>query len=168
MTIWGLRFRFQRRLNGLVQMSLVVHRLLSNASCPSERTIDDISMTRALVPLTLLRWNQAIFICTLTAIVIWLSQSMPAQTASRVVFGIVTDQHREPLRGAIVQIDDQENKVVFSYVTDLSGGFMFRRLNSSDDYRIWATRKSHRSKVVHLSPFDKHQSRPLNLIVRFQ
>jgi len=97
-----------------------------------------------------------------------LSPSLPAQSATRDITGIVIDQHGEPLRRAVVQIDDEETKVVFSYITDRGGKFTFKRVNGSDDYRIWATRKGHRSKATHLSPFDNHQSRAITLIVRFQ
>ncbi len=134
----------------------------------SPRMAEGISMTRYLISRKSSKWKHFVIACAVTCLVAVFSPSMPAQEAPRDVTGIVTDQHREPLRRAVVMIDDEETKVVFSYITDLGGKFAFKRLNGSDDYRIWATRKGHRSKATHLSPFDNRQSRPLTLVVRFQ
>jgi len=114
------------------------------------------------------KWKQAVLIGACSFFVALLNSSLQAQSATRDITGIVTDQNGEPLRRAVVQIDDEETKVVFSYITDRGGKFTFKRVNGSDDYRIWATRKGHRSKATHLSPFDNHQSRAITLIVRFQ
>ena len=130
--------------------------------------VEDIRMTGSLFSPKSSKLNQAVLICTCTFSMALLSPSLPAQSATRDITGIVIDQHGEPLRRAVVQIDDEETKVVFSYITDRGGIFTFKRLNGSDDYRIWATRKGHRSKATHLSPFDNHQSRAITLIVRFQ
>jgi hypothetical protein len=127
-----------------------------------------MSMCGKLIRARSSQCKQAILICAFTMGLALFCQSTAAQSTRRDVAGIVTDQHREPLRGAVVQIDDEETKVVFSYITGRGGQFSFRRLNGADDYHIWATRKGHRSKATHLSPFDNHQSKAVTLIVKFQ
>lgn len=134
----------------------------------SKRMVEDISMIGSLISPKSSKWNPSVLICTCTFIVALVSSSLPAQSATRDVTGNVTDQHGEPLRRAVVQIDDEETKVVFSYITDRGGKFTFKRLSGSDDYHIWATRKGHRSKTTHLSPFDNYQSKAITLIVRFE
>ena len=130
--------------------------------------VEEISMTASPISPNSSKWKQAVLIGACSFFVALLNSSLQAQSATRDITGIVTDQHGEPLRRAVVQIDDEETKVVFSYITDRGGKFTFKRVNGSDDYRIWATRKGHRSKATHLSPFDNHQSRAITLIVRFQ
>ena len=130
--------------------------------------VEDTSMSASPISPNSSKWKQALLIGACSFFVALLNSSLQAQSATRDITGIVTDQHGEPLRRAVVQIDDEETKVVFSYITDRGGKFTFKRVNGSDDYRIWATRKGHRSKATHLSPFDNHQSRAITLIVRFQ
>ena len=130
--------------------------------------VEDTSMSASPISPNSSKWKQAVLIGACSFFVALLNSSLQAQSATRDITGIVTDQNGEPLRRAVVQIDDEETKVVFSYITDRGGKFTFKRVNGSDDYRIWATRKGHRSKATHLSPFDNHQSRAITLIVRFQ
>ena len=130
--------------------------------------VEDTSMSASPISPNSSKWKQALLIGACSFVVALLNSSLQAQSATRDITGIVTDQNGEPLRRAVVQIDDEETKVVFSYITDRGGKFTFKRVNGSDDYRIWATRKGHRSKATHLSPFDNHQSRAITLIVRFQ
>jgi hypothetical protein len=92
------------------------------------KTLEAISRIGSLVSAKSSRWKQIVSILTFTTVVTVLNPSVPAQSVSRVVSGVVTDQHREPLRGAVVLIDDQVTKVVCSSVTDRAGKFMFRRL----------------------------------------
>ena len=130
--------------------------------------VEDTSMSASPISPNSSKWKQALLIGACSFFVALLNSSLQAQSATRDITGIVTDQNGEPLRRAVVQIDDEETKVVFSYITDRGGKFTFKRVNGSDDYRIWATRKGHRSKAIHLSPFDSHQSKAITLIVRFQ
>ncbi|MEZ2347898.1 carboxypeptidase-like regulatory domain-containing protein [Terriglobus sp. RCC_193] len=83
----------------------------------------------------------------------------------RSVSGSVTDGGREPLRGAVVQIEAEDTLVIQSYVTDERGTYRFRNLRSDADYRIWANFRGHRSKTQEMSKFDRKQDREIPLAI---
>jgi ABC-type molybdate transport system substrate-binding protein len=78
------------------------------------------------------------------------------------------DKHHEPLKGAVVQVHNEATDAVTSFVTDRSGGYSFKRLEGNTDYRVWATYKGQRSKAKFLSQFDRHTSKPVNLVITLQ
>lgn len=83
----------------------------------------------------------------------------------RSVSGSVTDGGREPLRGAVVQIEAEDTLVIQSYVTDERGTYHFRNLRPDADYRIWATFRGHRSKTQEMSKFDRKLDREIPLAI---
>lgn len=83
----------------------------------------------------------------------------------RSVSGSVTDGGREPLRGAVVQIEAEDTLVIQSYVTDERGTYHFRNLRPDADYRIWATFRGHRSKTQEMSKFDRKLDREISLAI---
>lgn len=83
----------------------------------------------------------------------------------RSVSGSVTDGGREPLRGAVVQIEAEDTMVIQSYVTDERGTYHFRNLRPDADYRIWATFRGHRSKTQEMSKFDRKLDREIPLAI---
>ena len=83
----------------------------------------------------------------------------------RSVTGPVTDGGKEPLRGAVVQIEAEDTMVIQSYVTDEHGTYHFRNLRSDADYRIWATFRGHRSKTQEMSKFDRKPDREIPLSI---
>lgn len=84
----------------------------------------------------------------------------------RSVSGPVTDGGgKEPLRGAVVQIEAEDTLVIQSYVTDERGTYHFRNLRPDADYRIWATFRGQRSKTQEMSKFDRKLDREIPLSI---
>ena len=92
--------------------------------------------------------------------------SASAQPTPRNLTGTVTDRHREPLSGAIVQIHDEATDAVISYITPRTGRYTFLRLSSEDDYTVFATYRGLHSKTRRLSKFDSQTTRDIRLVIR--
>lgn len=84
----------------------------------------------------------------------------------RTVSGLVEDDHHEPLRGAVVQLENPATHVITSYITTADGRYVFHRLDSHADYNVWATFRGHRSSVGHVSMYDSHMDKELNLVCK--
>jgi len=78
----------------------------------------------------------------------------------------VTDRHREPLAGAIVQVHSETTLSVISYITGRNGEYVFKHLSPDDDYDVFATYRGYRSKARRLSKFDSKPDREFRLVVR--
>jgi len=91
-----------------------------------------------------------------------------AQPPLRNVNGIVTDQHRVPLKGAVVQVRNVETNQVQSYITGLDGRYSFKRLEGDTDYRIWAKVHGRQSRTRSLSMFDSNGAKAINFTISFQ
>lgn len=91
-----------------------------------------------------------------------------AQRTSRSLKGTVTDQHQVPLKGAVVQVRNEETDGVVSYITGADGRYSFKRLEGDTDYRIWATVHGHRSKRKNLSLFDPSKAKTINFTISFK
>ena len=89
-----------------------------------------------------------------------------AQQMGRTLTGTVTDRHREPLAGAIVQVHSESTLAVISYITDRNGYYVFKHLSPDDDYNVFATYRGVRSKARRLSKFDSKPQRDFHLIIR--
>lgn len=92
--------------------------------------------------------------------------SVDAQPSQRTLTGTVTDGHREPLKGAIVQVEDEQTGRVASYLTEVDGSYRFKRLSSADDYKVWATYRGHKSRSREMSHFDSSQAKTIPLRIR--
>jgi hypothetical protein len=93
---------------------------------------------------------------------------LPAQIgkqAMRGVSGTVTDGHREPLKGAVVQVQNEGTNAVLTYVTGGDGHYEFKRLDAGTDYTVWAKYRSGESKKHFLSKFDSKAEKSLDLAV---
>jgi hypothetical protein len=88
------------------------------------------------------------------------------QPTFRNLTGTVQDRDHEPLRGAVVEIENENTKSVISYITDRSGRYIFKRLQGDADYHVWFTFRGQRSKVRELSQFDDHRNATINLAVK--
>jgi hypothetical protein len=86
------------------------------------------------------------------------------QPTLRNLTGTVHDRHREPLKGAIVEIENEKTKSVISYITDRSGRYSFKRIHGEVDYRVWFTYRGQRSQVKELSQFDSRQNATIDLV----
>ena len=91
-----------------------------------------------------------------------------AQTPLRNVNGIVTDQHRVPLKGAVVQVRNEETNGVLSYITGLDGRYSFKRLEGDTDYRMWAKVHGRQSRTRTLSMFDSSTTKKINFTISFR
>ena len=89
-----------------------------------------------------------------------------AQPEQRILTGTVTDRHREPLAGAVVQVHDEITQTVVSYITNRSGRYTFQHLSSDDDYTVFATYQDQRSKTRRLSKFDSRPYRTIRLVIK--
>jgi hypothetical protein len=112
------------------------------------------STTRVIATMTI---AASMFLC---------SPSIFGQPTLRNLTGTVKDRNHEPLRGAIVQVENEETKNVISYITDRSGQYSFKRLEGETDYRVWSAYRGRRSKSKSLSKFDTHQNATINLTIR--
>ena len=99
----------------------------------------------------------AVLLCTLP---------VAAQQAGRTLTGTVTDRHREPLAGAIVQVHSETTLSVVSYITGRDGEYIFKHLSPDDDYNVFATYRGYRSKPRRLSKFDSKLDKDFHLVIR--
>jgi hypothetical protein len=93
-------------------------------------------------------------------------QQQPPAPVTRNLSGRVTDDGHEPLRGAIVKLQNPEDNSVITYITQTNGEYQFKRLNGSADYRVWATFRGHSSPVHSISKFDSHMQTVVNLTIK--
>ncbi len=89
-----------------------------------------------------------------------------AQPSLRDLAGSVQDSSHEPLRGAVVYLENEATHSVVTYITDRSGHFSFKRLNSDVDYDVWAIFRGQDSKRKTLSQFDTHPDPVINLVIK--
>jgi hypothetical protein len=89
-----------------------------------------------------------------------------SQQPERILTGVVTDLQHEPLRGAIVQVEDQTNLSVVSYVTGKDGRYRFLHLQGNVDYRFWATFHGHRSKAHQIGIFSAKNAPVVTLVIK--
>ena len=97
---------------------------------------------------------------------ILLGVPVAAQQPGRTLTGRVTDRHREPLAGAIVQVHSETTLSVISYITGRNGEYVFKHLSPDDDYNVFATYRGYRSKARRLSKFDSRSDRDFHLVIR--
>lgn len=102
---------------------------------------------------------------------VWFALLLPvgAQTQTkdlRDIDGQVRDEHREPLTGAVVYLENEESQEVKTFVTDNSGHFLFKRVRGDTDYQLWASFRGTLSKKHLLSKFDSHGQRTIELSIR--
>lgn len=87
---------------------------------------------------------------------------------TRSINGMVTDQHHEPLGGAIVYVENDATQAVLTFLTDRAGHFEFKHLSPDSDYHVWAAYREQRSRRRFLSHFDSKTSRTLRFEVRLR
>ena len=98
--------------------------------------------------------------------VLALATSVRAQDSPRELTGTVQDRDKEPLKGAIVQLENESTNQVTSYITGPDGGFDFKRISGDSDYRVWATFRGRRSKNHELSHFDSNRHPKVVLLIK--
>jgi hypothetical protein len=107
-----------------------------------------------------------------TTIVLCLSlltaPALQAQQGTRNLTGNVTDRSHEPLRGAVVQLENQSTHDVVSFITDKRGTYSFKRIGADTDYKVWATFRGIRSKERVLDKFNSKPDATLDLVIELQ
>jgi len=91
-----------------------------------------------------------------------------AQTQYLTLSGTVMDRQHEPLRGAVVEVQNVGMKSVSSYITDRTGHYSFKRLDAGQDYSFWATYRGKRSRVKSLSMYGDKKAPVVNLVIRLE
>jgi hypothetical protein len=91
--------------------------------------------------------------------------SQSAGTRSRSVSGTVRDNDGEPIRGAIVQIQNMMTLNVRSYITKKGGKYHFDGLYSNVDYRLRVERHSLFGPEKTLSRLDSRKNVRIDLTI---
>ena len=91
------------------------------------------------------------------------SQAQYTRSPERAITGTVQDASHEPLRGAVVQMEEAGTMVIRSYVTDEKGEYQFRNVSSNSDFTLWATFRGNKSKTFGISKFDHKLDRVIAL-----
>ncbi len=107
-------------------------------------------------------------IATLWGLMLSSFQPLDAQQSLRDVSGSVQDAQHEPLRGAVVYLEDESTHSVLTFLTDRSGHFSFKRLRGDIDYGVWAVFRGQESKHRTLSQFDSHTASVVVLTVKLE
>jgi hypothetical protein len=107
-----------------------------------------------------LRWVTLIFGLFFAAVL------CSAQMTTRNLSGTVTDGHNEPLKGAVIQVQNGVTDSVVSYITGPDGRYTFKHLDGETDYRLWVLFRGQRSKVRKLSMFDSDKPKVINFVLR--
>jgi hypothetical protein len=105
---------------------------------------------------------------TLAVFVLCLATSITARaqmktTTNRTISGLITDDSHEPLRGAVVELENTANHEIISFLTQADGRYEFKRVDSHTDFQLWATFRGHRSPVHNISMFDDHLDKVINI-----
>jgi hypothetical protein len=91
-----------------------------------------------------------------------------AQRGTRTLRGTVTDRHHEPLKGAVVQAQNEQTGAVTSYITDRQGSYSFKHMSQNDDYKVWATYRRQRSSSREISHFDSKPEKVIGLTIKLE
>jgi hypothetical protein len=100
-----------------------------------------------------------VFVC-------FLAIGVHAQSDTRTVSGVVSDPDHEPIRGAVVRLENNGTHEVTSFITNADGRFVFHRLDSHTDFRIWATFRNQKSAFHNISMFDDHLDKVIDITLR--
>ena len=88
------------------------------------------------------------------------------QKGTRDLSGTVTDHQHEPLKGAVVEVENDVTLGVISYITNRDGKYTFKRLVGDTDYRVWVTFHGRKSKVRQLSQFDTNRPKTVDFVLK--
>src|ERR1700710_107398 len=93
------------------------------------------------------------------------SASLAAQSPLRDLSGSVRDRQNHPLRGAVVQLENEDTEAVQTFLTDADGHYNFKRVRSDTDYRLSASYQGRRSKSKEISKFSSKMTPYITLRV---
>ena len=109
--------------------------------------------------------------CNLLRAVITITLTLPLAGAAqqhtlRTLTGTVTDQSHEPIRGAVVELQNPANNSVVTYLTDAQGHYIFKRLDSETDYVVWVVFRNRHSPNHSISKFDSHMDKVIDFEIK--
>ena len=84
----------------------------------------------------------------------------------RAVHGVVESSDGEPVKGAVVKLEDTKSEQIRTYITDGDGGYHFAGLSTNVDYLIHAEHDGKTSASKRLSTFDSRKDAVENLKLR--
>ena len=123
-------------------------------------------MPQALPKLAL---SVALFATWLCVPALSLVPALHAQTGidhtTRELTGTITDHQHEPLRGAVVKLQEGDSPNIVTYITGPDGRYRFRRLDGNTDYRVWVTFRDRTSKPRDISKFDDRMDKVIDFEV---
>jgi len=93
---------------------------------------------------------------------------MQAQSSLRDVHGVVTDQHHEPLRGAVVYLENESTEAIVTFLTDRGGEYDFKRVSADSNFFLWATYRGVQTKKKLLSRFDSKTDKVVRLTIHLR
>jgi hypothetical protein len=88
-----------------------------------------------------------------------------ADTNTRTVQGIVTDEADNPISGAVVQLENMKTLQIRSFITKEKGDYYFSDLSTDVDYKLHAENHGMVSGTKTLSSFDSRKQATMNLKV---
>ena len=100
-------------------------------------------------------------------LVLWAGPAC-AQPSFRHLSGTVVDPQHEPLKGAVVEVENLGDKSVQSFLTDQAGHYDFKRLDGNADYSFWAQYRGHKSRTRSLSKFSSKMTPVVTLTIKLE
>lgn len=91
---------------------------------------------------------------------------MPTQATLRSLTGIVTDSGHEPIRGAIVELRNENSHELVTFITEANGSYNFKRMDGNADYVVWVTFRGKHSATHTISKFDSHMEKVIDFTVK--
>jgi hypothetical protein len=85
---------------------------------------------------------------------------------TRTISGTITDNSHEPLRGAVVELENPASHEILSFLTQDDGRYVFKRIDSHTDFQLWATFRGHKSPTRSISMFDSHLNKVINIVCK--
>ena len=98
----------------------------------------------------------------LAVVLLGISTRAQQATTLRTLTGTVTGGSHEPIRNAVVELQNPAANIVVTYLTDPDGRYIFKRLNSETDYRVWVVFRGRHTPARSISKFDSHMTRVIN------
>jgi hypothetical protein len=87
------------------------------------------------------------------------------QFKTRAVHGTVTDRRGNPLKGAVVQIENDRTLEIASYITRADGTYHFHELSTDMDYTLRAHYRNKWSAPKRLDKFNSARDAEINLTI---
>jgi hypothetical protein len=81
----------------------------------------------------------------------------------RTIEGLVTDEAKNPVQGAVVQLKDSRTMQIRSFITQVDGTYHFAGLRTDTDYELTAKASEKSSSTKRVSSFESRKTVTVNL-----